>query len=86
MNIILIGFKNSGKTTVGERLSEILKYDFLDTDRLIEKSYGNEGKNVSDIYRLEGEERFREIESEITLNLKNPTSYVLSTGGGVVLK
>lgn len=83
MNIILIGFMGTGKTEVGKRLAEKLFNDFLDTDELIEKS---EGKKISDIFKDNGEEYFRNLETEVIETLQDYENYVLSTGGGIVLK
>lgn len=83
MNIILIGFMGTGKTEVGKRLAERLSNDFLDTDELIEKS---EGKKISDIFKDNGEEYFRNLETEVIETLQDYENYVLSTGGGIVLR
>ncbi|MBI5078595.1 shikimate kinase [Candidatus Saganbacteria bacterium] len=73
----------SGKSAVGHRLAEELKMDFLDTDELIEKT---EERKISGIFRGEGEEHFRELETEVLKTLQNYDNFVLSTGGGMVLR
>jgi len=83
MNIILIGFMGSGKTVVGQLLAKELGLDFLDTDELIEKS---EGRKISEIFRVEGEEHFRDLETEVLKTLQDYDNFVLSTGGGMVLR
>ena len=52
----------SGKSTVGKLVASALKYPFLDSDTLIEQLAGC---TISDIFRDEGEESFREVESQV---------------------
>ena len=54
-NIVLIGFMGSGKTSVGKRLSLVLKREFIDTDDFIEK---REGMTINEIFKEKGEEEF----------------------------
>ncbi len=88
-NFILIGFKNSGKTSVGKLLAERLRYQFLDTDQLIEQKYDilfKKKLTVREIYQQHGEDFFRALENKIIINLKPNNSRVIATGGGSVLK
>jgi len=78
-NIILVGFMGSGKTTVGRALAERLNMRFLDTDDMIEKRVG---KSISEIFELEGESKFRELEHNLLKELSIDNT-ILSTGGGV---
>ncbi len=81
MNIILIGFMGSGKTTVGRMAAEKLCMDFVDTDQLIEKK---NNKTISDIFKEKGERFFREKEKDlIRKTLKKKINCVISTGGGM---
>ena len=73
----------SGKTEVGKRLAQRLGYAFLDTDKLIEEKTG---KSISEIFREEGESSFRELETEVIKNLSGITGYIISTGGGIVIR
>src|SRR5690625_5486913 len=57
--IYLIGFMGAGKTTIGQKLSEILKLSFIDVDEYIEKKYETD---IPTIFKTYGEERFREYE------------------------
>jgi len=57
--------------------------NFLDTDELIEKT---EGRAISDIFKADGEEYFRELETEVLKTLQDYDNFVLSTGGGMVLR
>ncbi|CRZ33669.1 shikimate kinase [Herbinix hemicellulosilytica] len=83
-NIILIGFMGSGKTSVGKILSEKLNYDFKDTDEMIETL---EDTTINNIFRLHGEEFFRDLETTLLLSLKDTMrNTVLSTGGGMPVR
>src|SRR3990170_4074534 len=81
MNIVLIGLRGSGKTTVGKKLSELFKMNFLDTDLLIEKKAN---MKISKFINKKGIAKFRNIERQIINNLPGIDNYVIATGGGVV--
>ncbi len=82
--IVLTGFMGSGKTTVGSALASVLSVPFYDMDSIIEEE---ENCSVSDIFREKGEPFFRELETAlIERKLKNKGQFVLSTGGGVVMR
>jgi len=82
-NIILTGFMGTGKTTVGQILAKSLGYVFLDTDAVIEKE---EGRSISDIFRDDGEQYFRQLETKLVLRIRNLEGVVVATGGGMILK
>ncbi len=87
-SLVLIGFKASGKTSVGFLLSQICKVPFIDTDRLLEKKYLNMTKqslSCRQIYRILGEYKFRNLENEVVQELEPNKNTVIATGGGVVL-
>ena len=74
----------SGKTTVAEILShKISEYSLVDLDKEIEAV---EERQISEIFKTDGEEYFRIIESEVLLNKLLSSSQIVSTGGGVILK
>lgn len=83
MNIVLIGFMGSGKTTIGKALASILNMKFIDTDELIENQ---QGITIKDIFAEFGELRFRTIETEIIRSLELIDGHVISVGGGAVMK
>ena len=78
-NIILIGMMGSGKSTISKSLSKILELPFLDMDDYIEKICN---MTISDIFKLKGEEYFREVEKKVLNEIKNMNGYVIATGGG----
>lgn len=81
MNIYLIGFMSSGKSSVGRVLARLLKRPFVDLDREIEK----QGKRpVSEIFREDGETGFRILERDFLAQVARRTNCVVATGGGIV--
>jgi len=82
-NISLIGYRGSGKTTVGTRLAERLGWSYVDSDqKVIDKT----GRTIREIFDKQGEPAFREIESEVIMKLADFRHHVISLGGGVVLR
>ncbi len=78
--IFLIGFMGCGKTYWGKQLGERLGVPFYDLDDRIEQ---NEGRTISEIFKAEGEEYFREREKEaLMLITETHHSFVMATGGG----
>jgi shikimate kinase len=69
----------SGKSVLGKELSEILKLPFIDLDHAIEVK---EGKNVSEIFSTNGEEKFRIIEAAVLREQSKQKEFVMATGGG----
>ena len=82
-SIFLIGMMGSGKSSTGPVLAEILKYKYVDLDVLIEKLTK---KTIDKIFSEEGEEYFRDLETQCLQEIIKLPSVVVSTGGGVVLK
>jgi 3-dehydroquinate synthase/shikimate kinase/3-dehydroquinate synthase len=80
--IFLIGLSGSGKSSVGRRVSELLQWDFIDTDKLLSEQYG---MPVGQILVTFGEHRFRQIESEVLNTTSNSEHLVIATGGGAVI-
>ena len=88
MNIILIGFKNCGKTSVGQLVAELYHKRFIDTDKLIEKAYfaiKQVVATVKEIYKNEGESYFRALEKQTIMSLDKSSADIVATGGGSVL-
>lgn len=94
-NLILIGFKNSGKTSVGKLFAEKSNMMFIDTDDLITQEYYKKNRvllNCREIVLKHGEDYFRDLEKKIISDLvcldkdkNNTNNYIIATGGGCVL-
>ena len=82
MNIVLIGYRCSGKTVVGKILARELGRNFLDTDALIEE---NAGCSIETIISRKGWDHFREIEKRLVEEVSERDNLVIATGGGVVV-
>ncbi|MCX6641899.1 MAG: shikimate kinase [Candidatus Bathyarchaeota archaeon] len=82
MNIALVGFMGTGKTTVGMLLAKILGIIYVDSDEEIIRI---SGCNIPDLFAEYGETRFREIETDTVLHLSQLDGVVISCGGGVAI-
>lgn len=80
MNIYLIGMPGVGKTTLGEELAKELNYDFIDTDKLIKEM---SDKSIEELF--ENESKFRELESNVIMQIRDKSDSVISLGGGAIL-
>ena len=80
MNLILVGFMASGKTSVGRRVARRLGYRFLDTDHFIESQLGC---SIAELFASKGEAHFRALESRLARRLSALTNTVVATGGGL---
>lgn len=80
-NIILIGFMGCGKTTIGEKLAYKLNYNFVDSDKQLQKEAGI---SINDIFKLYGENYFRKLENSIINSIAKSKSQVIATGGGII--
>lgn len=82
MNIYLIGFMGTGKTTVGKALAKRIGWQVLDTDEgIVER----EERQITEIFAVYGEPYFREKESQLLDEWSKKRGYVITTGGGIVL-
>lgn len=82
MNIILIGYRGSGKSTVGSKLAACLKMRFVDTDDLIEE---RQGVPINDIVKSHGWDHFRKLEKSIIEEISKGNHLIIAPGGGAVL-
>ncbi len=81
--LFLVGYMGCGKSTLARKIARRLGVEAVDTDRAVEE---REGATVADIFRYEGEQRFREVEREVLERLiADPATRVVSTGGGLPL-
>jgi shikimate kinase len=83
MGVVLLGYRGSGKTTVGLKLADRLWCEFVDTDQEIVR---RAGKSIKDIFAQDGEALFRDLESQVLADVLKRESDVISCGGGVVLR
>ncbi len=81
-NICIIGLMGSGKSIIGKDLSKYLNFKFYDTDKEIELKTK---KNISLIFKEQGESYFRDIEEKICVSLLNYNNCVISLGGGSII-
>ena len=78
-NLVLIGMMSSGKSTIGGLLAKKLNFKFFDIDKIIE----NETKmKITEIFKIKGENFFRNLEEKTTIKLLNFSDVVISLGGG----
>jgi Shikimate kinase len=82
LNLALVGFMGSGKSTVGKQLAEELDLIYVDTDALVE---AKAGMPIPEIFAKQGEAAFRELEREVVLELCRETHLVMATGGGAFI-
>jgi len=82
MNIVLVGCRGSGKSTVGSKLAARLKMRFVDTDDLIED---RQGIPIADIVKSHGWDYFRKLEKGIIEEISIGNDLVIAPGGGAVL-
>jgi shikimate kinase len=80
VNLALIGFMGTGKTSVGRLVAEQLNFEFLDTDEQIQT---RTGRTIADIFKQHGEPAFREMEGQLVVELSARKNVVISTGGGL---
>jgi len=81
-NIILVGLMGAGKTTIGKRIAQALRMEFVDSDHEIEL---RTGADIPWIFDIEGEDGFRRREHDVIAELCQRSGMVLATGGGAVL-
>ena len=79
-NIVLCGFMGSGKSVIGKELAAKLNLKFVDTDELIQKE---ENLKISEIFKIHGEEYFRNLETSLIEKLSYQSGTVISLGGGL---
>jgi shikimate kinase len=82
MNIYLVGFMGTGKTSVGRQLAKQKKCNFVDLDELIELQ---QQRRIVDIFAKEGEAYFRKLEKKTLKQIVTQDKFVVACGGGVVL-
>ena len=79
-NIALIGFMGTGKTSVGRLVADLLRFDYLDTDEVIQSGTG---RTIAEIFQNDGETAFRTLEGKVVQELTGRKRTVIATGGGL---
>jgi shikimate kinase len=82
-SLILIGYRATGKTTVGRILAARLGWTFTDVDECIESVFGG---SIADIFSKEGETGFRNREANALRSLSGQNRSIIATGGGAILR
>ncbi len=82
-NLILVGFMGTGKSTVGRALAKRLGWPHVDLDEAIVL---RDGRDIPAIFQQDGEEYFRDLESQVLGELLQREGQVITTGGGAVLR
>ena len=77
-NIVLVGMMGSGKSHIGRKLAQRLNWQFVDTDRRIERAVG---MTIADFFASFGEQAFRERELNILQQVSRYHEAVISFGG-----
>ncbi|EEH52164.1 uncharacterized protein MICPUCDRAFT_7901, partial [Micromonas pusilla CCMP1545] len=80
-SVFLVGMMGTGKSSVGKKLAAELGYNFFDTDEIIESVTK---MTIPEIFAEEGEDGFREIETQILAEIASYKKCVVATGGGIV--
>jgi shikimate kinase len=81
MGVVLIGYRGSGKTTVGRELARRTGRPFVDADDLV---IARAGKTIREIFEQEGEPVFRDHESAVLRDVLGRVDHIVSVGGGAL--
>ncbi len=82
-NIFLIGFMGCGKSTIAGYLHDTFSMDVVEMDDIIAK---REGMSISDIFETYGEQYFRDVETNLLVEMQNKSNVVISCGGGTPMR
>ncbi|MEO6812270.1 MAG: shikimate kinase [Isosphaeraceae bacterium] len=79
----LVGYRGTGKTTVGRLVAARLGLEFADADHELER---RAGRSIATIFAEHGEPSFRDLEEAVLQDLSTRPGLVLATGGGAILR
>lgn len=82
-NIILIGFMGAGKTTISDYLSTMFAMNIVEMDQVIAE---REEMSIPDIFATYGEEYFRDLETNLLIEMQSRKNTVVSCGGGAAMR
>lgn len=82
VNLVLIGYRGSGKSSVGQAVAQRLSWPLIDTDLCIEQQAGC---TIAQVFSREGEAGFRRREAAVVAEVAAADGAVISVGGGAVL-
>ena len=82
-NIVLIGFMGTGKSAIANCLSKMLPMETLQMDEVIAE---RARISISDIFAVYGEEYFRNLETDLLVELQEKSNVIISCGGGTPLR
>lgn len=77
-NIVLIGFMGAGKTSISEYLKTLFAMDVIEMDQIIAE---REGMSIPDIFEVHGEQYFRDLETNLLIEMQSRKNVVISCGG-----
>lgn len=80
VNLALVGFMGTGKSSVGRLVAEQMHFDYLDTDEIIQS---RTGRTIANIFEEDGEATFRKLEQQVVKELATRRRTVIATGGGL---
>lgn len=82
-NLFLIGFMGAGKSTIAKTLQKELDMELIEMD---ERIVQEQGMSINDIFAQKGEDGFRDIESQLVIDIGAQENAIVSCGGGVVVR
>ena len=82
-NIVLIGFMGAGKSTISAFLRDALSMDVVEMDQVIAEQ---QGMSISEIFETYGEEYFRNLETQLLIDMQSKQNVIISCGGGVAMR
>ena len=80
---VLIGFMGAGKSTISEFLKNSFAMEVIEMDQIIAE---REGMTISDIFEVYGEQYFRNLETNLLIEMQSKTNVVISCGGGTPMR
>ncbi len=82
-NIVLIGFMGAGKSTISDFLKNVFAMDVVEMDQIIAQ---RQGMSISDIFETYGEQYFRDLETNLLIEMQSRSNVAISCGGGTPMR